>query len=319
MKKAVRAMEPQNLTIHTSDGKALPVRRWLPEREPVGMVLIVHGMGEHGGRYGPFAEALAAAGYAAYAPDLRGHGTAVEDGERIVHFADREGWKQVLDDIGRAAAHLRDAHPAVPLFFVGHSMGSLLTRSFIQQPDSGAELHGAVLSATQGDPGFMARIGRLLAVLETKRLGPRRRTTLLRKLLFGGFNRPFRPNRTPFDWLNRDESEVDRYIADPLVAKGYSAAFFRDLIEGVIDLNRPDRMALTPRDLPLLFVSGGRDPLGGFAKGVQQTADRYRALGLTDVTVKIYEGARHEIFHELDKQQVYRDIIDWMNLRLERR
>jgi len=312
-------LEPEVFEISATDGKALHTRRWLPENEPGIVVLIVHGMGEHGGRYGPFAAELAAAGFAVYAPDLRGHGLTDQSEERIVHFADQRGWHQVLDDIGCAVRHLRSSHPEASLFLVGHSMGSLLTRSYIQRPARGAErIDGAILSATQGDPGLLAQAGRLLAALETARLGPRGASRLLRKLLFGNFNRVFRPNRTPFDWLNRDRSEVDRYIADPLIAKAYTAAFFRDLIGGVIELNRPSNMARTPRDMPLLFVSGERDPLGGFARGVRKTAERYRALGLTDVTVRIYEGARHEIFHEYCKGQVYSDIIGWLKERAEK-
>lgn len=302
------------MTISASDDLALYTRRWLPQREPAGAVLIVHGMGEHGGRYGPFAEALAAAGFAVYAPDLRGHGLTAGSGERIVHFADERGWELVLNDIQTIVRHLRATHPASPLFLIGHSMGSLLVRRYIQQ--DGAALQGAVLSATQGDPGFMARIGRLMALAEIRRIGPRIPSKLLRKLLFGNFNRAFRPNRTPFDWLNRDEREVDRYMADPLIARGYTAAFFRDLIEGVIELNRSSNFARTPRTLPLLFVSGGADPLGDFAKGIADTAERYRAIGCTDVAVRVYDEARHEIFHEFGKDQVYRDIIDWMTARL---
>ena len=182
------------MTISASDDLALYTRRWLPQREPAGAVLIVHGMGEHGGRYGPFAEALAAAGFAVYAPDLRGHGLTAGSGERIVHFADERGWELVLNDIQTIVRHLRATHPASPLFLIGHSMGSLLVRRYIQQ--DGAALQGAVLSATQGDPGLWPdRPAYGVGGDQANRSS--NPSKLLRKLLFGNFNRAFRPNRTP--------------------------------------------------------------------------------------------------------------------------
>jgi alpha-beta hydrolase superfamily lysophospholipase len=297
-----------------SDGTSLHVYRWLPDNPAEGVILAVHGMGEHGGRYERFAERMNEAGLAVCAHDQRGHGQTAGSPDEMGHIADENGWELLVDDIRELAEAIRRDHPDRPMFLLGHSMGSLLARRYIQR--FGEDLSGVILIATGGDPGLPGKVGLQIALRGIKQHGARVPSKLLQNVLFGKFNRRFHPRRTGFDWLNRDEQEVDNYIRDPWVARSYSFAFFRDLIGGTIALHQPHSFNATPRDLPILLLSGEQDPLGGFAKDVIRIRNRYQAIGCTDVTMKLYPGARHELLHELNREEVYADILEWIKKRM---
>jgi alpha-beta hydrolase superfamily lysophospholipase len=301
--------------LETADGARLAVHRWDGKPAPVAVLAVVHGMGEYGERYAPFARFMADRGVTVYAPDLRGHGrTAESDGAVPGHFADKDGWSLIVGDIGRLIAFIRSEHPGLPVFLFGHSMGSLLSRAFMHR--SGCRLAGAIHSAASKPQGALARLGLLLANLEIRRTGPRGYSALLAKLLTGNFNRRISPVRTPFDWLSRDGSEVDNYIADGRIIKSFTAAFYRDMIAGALLAGRKACMAGTPKQLPLLFVSGGQDPLGGYGRGIRKTVRAYGKAGMRDVTLIVYPDARHELFQELERDKTMEDIWRWMSSRI---
>lgn len=296
------------------DQTKIHVHRWAPANQPTFALVIAHGMGEHGGRYADFARWMNDRGAAVYAPDHRGHGLSVASSGQRGHIDDSEGWELLVEDLYAVSQEIRASHPGLPLFLLGHSMGSLLARRYVQRfPDA---VDGLILSATGGDPGLPGKLGLWIARREIRRRGVGTPSPLLKQLLFGGFNRRFRPRRTGFEWLNRDEHEVDLYIQDPLIATSYSAGFFRDLIGGTLALHHPANLAATPRDLPILLLSGAEDPLGGFTRDVIRTYERYKAIGCTDVTMKLYPGARHEILLELNREEVYGDIASWIDKRM---
>lgn len=303
----------QPFDLSMSDGIKIHVHRWMPEANPACVLLVSHGMGEHGGRYARFAEKMNEAGIAVYAPDQRGHGRTAGSRGRLGHIADHDGWERLVTDLDELSAAIRGFHPDKPLFLLGHSMGSLLARRYIQRYNS--PLNGVILIATGGDPGLAGRLGLWIARSQIRLRGLRKPSPLLKRLLFGGFNRRFRPRRTGFEWLNRDEREVDRYLQDPWVAASYSAAFFRDLIGGTLALHHPRNWMATPRDLPMLFLSGERDPLGKFGKDTIRVCDRYKTMGCRDVTIKLYPDARHELLHERNREEVFADIAEWIRNR----
>ncbi len=300
-----------------SDEHRLKVNCWLPaEREATGVVLIVHGVGEYSARYAPLGTALAGRGLAVYGPDLRGHGgTAADNDAPFGHLADRDGWERTVEDLHELVLHLKRSYPELPLYVFGHSMGSLLSRRLIQK--HGALLDGVIHSAASAPMGMLASIGLLLAKLEIRLIGGRSMSKRMGFLLFGGFNRAFRPNRTPHDWISSVDAEVDRYMADTHILKFFSAALYRDMIGGVIALNRAANMKGTPTELPQLFISGMRDPLGDFGAGVERTAALYRNLGCGDITVKLYADARHELLQEYCREQVIEDIYAWLSRLLK--
>lgn len=306
-------MRSTSFTYTARDGKELSATSWLPERRPLGIVQIVHGLGEHRGRYERLARALCAAGFAVYAEDHRGHGETAGSVEALGFFADSGGWDLVVDDLRRLSERARSENPGVALFLLGHSMGSFLARSYIAL--HGRDLSGVVLSGTSGDPGLLGAVGRRLAAREVKKLGPRVKSPLLNRIAFGGYNRRFRPHRTQFDWLSRDGAVVDAYVADPFCGAVPTTSFFADLLEGLRRISDRESFRKTPPELPVYLFSGRLDPVGAYGRGVRQVARRYRRAGVRDVSLRLYDDCRHECLNELNRDEVTAELIAWLSAR----
>lgn len=309
-------MKTETFSFGAEDGTSIFTYFWQPDTDaaPSAVVQIAHGMAEHAGRYARFAEALTGAGFAVYANDHRGHGRTAADPSEIGYFGDTNGWYLVIKDMARLTDRIRERHPGIPVMIFGHSMGSFLTRAYLSRYGEG--LAGVVLSGTGGNPGFLGAIGRWIAAYECLRKGRRTPSPLMTALSFGDFNKPFKPSRTDFDWLSRDPAEVDKYVADPLCGGVFSAGFYADLLGGLKDLYRSAAIAAIPRDLPILFISGERDPVGKDTKGVQAVARSYTAAGIEDVTVRFYEDARHELLNETNRDDVTAEVLNWMREHL---
>jgi alpha-beta hydrolase superfamily lysophospholipase len=310
-------MQTSTFRLAVDDGAELFVYRWEPEAAPPkAVVQIVHGMVEHAGRYVRLAELLTAAGYAVYAADQRGHGqTALTLGD-LGYFADRDGWRRILDDQHGVNRRIAADHPGLPIFLFGHSMGSFLAQHYLFT--YGDSIAGAVLSSTNAGAAVKARVGQAIAKLERLRLGPRGKSPLLQRA-FSGFNRGFAPTRTEFDWLSRDASEVDKYVADPLCGFDFSVQGWIDLLDGLVEISRHENIGRVPRSLPLYLFSGERDPVGEETRGVLRLIDTYRRTGLTDLTQRFYPGGRHEMLNEENRAEVQRDLVAWLDAALARR
>ena len=306
-------MDTGSLTVTAADGTPLHVFRWLPDAgvAPKAVVQIAHGMAEHAARYARFAGVLTDAGYAVYAQDHRGHGQTAGDLSRAGFFADRDGWFTVVDDMYAVTHTIRDEQPGLPVFLFGHSMGSMLARTYAIR--HGGELAGLVLSGTGGDPGMLGKVGQVVALVEAKLRGKTTPSPMLDKMSFGTFNKPFEPARTKFDWLSRDPAEVDAYIADPWCGFVCTAGFFQDLLSGIAFINADSQAARIPQGLPIYLFSGAEDPVGDKTKGVQQVVDQLRRVGVKDVVVRFYDGARHEILNEINRDEVMADVVDWLD------
>jgi len=306
-------VQSDNFRLGTQDGTEVFVYRWFPE-DGAGLKAVVqisHGMAEHAGRYGDFAAALVEAGYAVYANDHRGHGKAAGSLEKVGYLADDNGWNLLVDDMHRLTCSIKERHPDVPVFLLGHSMGSILSRNYIFL--HAKDVSGVILSGTGGDPGLLGKIGLLIAKWEIRRKGKRAQSPLLAKLSFGNFNNAFKPNRTDFDWLSRDNAQVDRYVEDPFCGGVFTAGFFYDLLTGLAGANKSDNIKGIPPDLPIYLLSGEKDPVGKDKKGVLQVYNAYKNAGLEDVKCQFYKDGRHEMLNETNREEVYKDIIDWLD------
>lgn len=288
-------------------GREIFVRRWAPHGTPRAAIQIAHGLAEHSARYGRLAEALTGRGYIVYASDHRGHGPACPAGD-LGYFADADGWRACLDDLDAVARRIEADLPGLPRVFLGHSMGSFLGQTYIAE--HGGELAAAVLSGTNGPPPAILPIGKAIATFERWRLGPRGRSPLVQQLLFGELNKPFKPARTPFDWLSRDEKEVDAYVADPLCGFPVTTQLALDLVGALQRLASPETAARIPKSLPLYIFSGARDPVGAKLQGL---IDVYRQAGLQKLSVKVYPDARHETLNETNRDEVTADLITWLD------
>lgn len=305
-------MRSEELWLDTPDGTRIFVYHWSPDGDgpPRGSVQVSHGMAEHAGRYARVAERLTAAGFAVWADDHRGYGRTAGAAENLGHVADRGGWELLLSDLALLDEHVRSRLPGVPRCLLGHSMGSFLAQDDLARRPGAFD--AAVLSGTSVGGGLLTAVGRLVARLERLRLGRRGRSRLLTAMSFGAWNRVFAPNRTDFDWLSRDSSEVDAYVDDPRCGFMVSTQMWIDLLDAVARLGRSEVFERVPKDLPLLVLAGERDPVGGFTKGVTRLLDRYRRVGLNDVSHRFYEGARHEVFNETNRDQVLDDLVGWL-------
>jgi len=283
---------------------------WLPDTEVRAVLHVAHGLGEHGARYARAAEPLVARGCAVYANDCRGHGETLSADEDTGFFAESDGWNVVLSDLHECVQYEQKAHPGVPFVLWGHSMGSLLAQEYLYT--WGDALDAAVLSGASGAPTLIAKLGRYVARFERWRLGPRGRSSILESLSFGDFNKHFRPNRTGFDWLSRDEAEVDKYIADPWCGFPGTTQLWVDLLDAIPVLTSPANQAKIRKDLPIYLFSGSQDPVGGMGTSVRALVASYEAVGLTRVTLKLYEGGRHEMINETNREEVLADLVGWL-------
>jgi alpha-beta hydrolase superfamily lysophospholipase len=307
-------MKSKTFTMKGKDGAKIFVYSWLPDSKPVAAVQISHGMAEHAARYERFAGALTEAGFAVYAPDQRGHGRTAGSLEAVGWIAEKDGWDLAVDDLHRLTEHIKNEHPGVPVFLFGHSMGSFLSRNYIAR--WGNEVKGAVFSGTGGNPGLLGKVGILVARLEKKLKGGKARSPLLTSMSFGAFNKPFKPNRTDFDWLSRDNAEVDKYVADPYCGGVFSGGFWVDFLKGLDSLYRPGYLDKIPRNLPIFLFSGEKDPVGNNGKGVTEVYDSYRKAGIKDVSMKLYPDGRHEMLNETNRKEVFKDVIGWLKKHL---
>jgi alpha-beta hydrolase superfamily lysophospholipase len=305
-------MISESFTLKTSDHTDIFVYKWRPEN-PKALVQIAHGMAEHAGRYAGFAERLVNAGYAVYANDHRGHGKTAGTLDNIGYFADSDGWDRVVQDLRELTETIKKEYPGLPVFLLGHSMGSFLFRNYIFSDCS--HINGVILSGTGNNPKVLITVARFLAGREVKKQGARGKTKLMHNLTFGAFNKPFKPNRTDFDWLNRDNAEVDKYIEDPFCGEVFTAGFYRDFMAGLQQIGNVNNIKKIRKDLPVFLFAGDKDPVGAKGKGVKQVYESFRKAGLKDVTCRLYEDGRHEMLNETNREEVYKDIIAWMDER----
>lgn len=297
------------------DGKRIVVYEWTPDSDapPRAVVHIVHGMSEHAARYARVAEALTSSGFVVLAHDQRGHGkTASED--ELGFLGARDGWGRALADIRGLMAHSRQRFSGIRQAIIGHSMGSFMTQRIMV--DEGPNLSAVVLSATNGPPNALARAGVLVARAERARLGDRGKSRLLQGLSFDGFNRAFRPNRTAFDWLSRDDAEVDKYVADDRCGFSATASLWVQLLEALPGLLVPDVVAQIPKTLPVYVLAGAEDPVHDKTRNLKGLLDAYAKAGLKDVTYRAWPGARHEVFNETNRSQVITEMNDWLGQKL---
>ncbi|WP_344941987.1 lysophospholipase [Terrabacter ginsenosidimutans] len=305
-------MQSSTFMLTTPDGTEVFVNRWLPDSgASKAVVQIAHGLAEHSSRYARFAQRLTDHGYAVYGSDHRGHGkTSSARGS----FAEHDGWKTVIDDLHAVTDRAREEQPGLPVFLLGHSMGSFISRGYAAQ--YGSELAGLVLSGTAGGAGAIGRVGIFLASTQARLRGHSHTSGLMNSLTFGPYNKAFKPTRTDFDWLSRDPVEVDKYVNDPDCGFVFSAGGFADLLRGLESVNTDAVAARVPKDLPVHLASGDKDPVGANGKGVRQVADQLRRLGVRDVTMTLWPDARHEILNETNRDEVEIEILNWLDAHL---
>lgn len=309
-------IEKSNFSFSGNDNMPIHCLSWIPETEHIkGVIVIVHGMAEYASRYEEFARFLAQNQYAVYAHDQRGHGFTLQN-SKVGFFAKKDGWELVLSDLHQLIKITKEKHPDKPTLLFGHSMGSLLARTYAI--DYGKYIQALILSGTATDPGFSSSVGLMLAKTLSFLVKAHSSSYLLTLLTFAGANKTYKNRRTKFDFISRDRDVVNKYKDDPLCGFYCSNSFFVDMLTGLKYIHRNENVCKIPSSLPILMISGDDDPVGDYGKGVEKVYQQLKANGCEEVTLKLYPGARHELVHETNRQEVFEDVIQWIStIKLE--
>mgnify|MGYP000002755304 FL=1 len=281
---------------------------------PRAWVHIMHGMAEHSARYAELAAYLNQQGFHVTADDHRGHGKTAEANGNLYHFADSDGWNQMVDDQLQLIEHIGSDN-TLPLIILGHSMGSFLAMHTCQRyaEKLTSRLQGLVLSGSNYAPPWFCSTASQIARVERARLGGQSVSKLLETMSFGAFNNAFKPVRTEKDWISSDPDTVDRYIADPYCGGAISTQSWYDFLRGLAELSAPAAMATISKQLPIYIFSGALDPVGGAGKGVKKLESMLKRGGVSQVSCRLYHGGHHEMLNETNKTEVYGDLLNWLN------
>ena len=307
-------LQASTFTFTDQDGVAIFVYKWVPDEAPKAAVQISHGLGEHAGRYEWVAQQLTDAGYIVYADDHRGHGKTAGTVEKL-GLLGPGGWDGTVKEIKMLTDIIKKENLGLPVFLIGHSWGSYLAQDYISQ--FGSEIKGVILSGTNGKPSFILRTFAPFTISrEIKKIGADARSPTLDKLTFGAYNKPYEPAPTKFEWLSRDHAVVEKYVNDPFCGFISQAGTASELAKGVVKIAKHEEQVKIPKGLPIYIMSGSEDPSNNRSKGARRLYKTYVSLKIKDVSIKVYEGARHEIFNETNKEEVMKDAITWLDQHL---
>ena len=283
---------------------------WIPEGEVKGVLQICHGMVEYINRYHDFAEYMCERGYYVTGHDHLGHGQSIRNEEDYGYFEEKKGNQFVIGDIQKLREMTIEKYPDVPYYMLGHSMGSFLLRQYLTMYGKG--LSGAIIMGTGYKGSAVLNMGQLVCRVIAAFKGWRYRSRFVDKLSFGSYNKRFEPGETSKDWITSDKDHRQKYVNDPLCSFMFTLGGYYQMFEGMKVLTRRESMERIPKDLPVLFVAGADDPVGAFGKGVEKVYKKYKTAGMQQVSMHLYEGDRHEILNETDREQVYEDLYQWI-------
>lgn len=311
-------VERTTLTYPSADGKhQVHAYVWEPielvalTKPPRGIVQLVHGMAEHIGRYDHFAQFLDSQGFVVCANDHIGHGKTARSEEELGHMPVEGGKEILLADVHELRKRLFLQYPAsTPYFLFGHSMGSFIVRAYLAR--HGAGLSGAILCGTGNQPLALSMAGNFLAKRIANVQGERTRSTSLHNMGAGAFAKKIKNAVTDVDWISTDPAVVKQYLEDKLCGFMFSVGGYATLTSLTAEVVKLSCAQGVPKDLPVLFVAGEEDPVGECGKGVRAAAQLFQKAGVKEVELKLYPGMRHEILNEKGKEEVYSDILSWI-------
>lgn len=299
----------EKLHFSNPSGQRVYYLRW-PVAAPGAAVVIAHGMVEHPARYDDLARYLNESGIAVYGIYHIGHGP---DAATLNHMGEGD-FDRCVDNLHQLV-QLAAAETGAKVILLGHSMGSFLSQLYVTKYQ---DLAGLILSgSTKAAP--IAKIGAVLASILTALAKDKTRPSpFMNSMAFGSYNKAFPNPRTDFDWLSRDEAQVDRYVRDPYCGGICSISFYKNLTCGMARMGKPALIRNVPKDLPVYIQGGSMDPVSDMGKGLYALREQYVKLGLARVELDVYEGARHEIFNEINREEVFRNTLSFIHSLLEK-
>lgn len=287
--------------------------KWMPDTDPVGIVILVHGMAEHLDRYVPFASYLCDRGFIVAGNEHLGHGKSVGNNPKG-YFCRRDPATVVVRDVHRLKKLVQKDYVSLPVFVFGHSMGSMIARNYITRYGSG--INGIIISGTVMMPkpviGALGLVAGVLKLLQ----GSKHPSKFLDSLAFGTYCKRIENPKTSFDWLTKDDEIVKKFIDDPDCGFTFTINGFETLKETCARLHKVKLLEQIPKELPVLFIYGSEDPCGDYGTAVEGVYKQYVDLGIKDVSRIRYDGDRHELLNEFDKDVVMENVYDWIRERL---
>lgn len=299
----------------SSTGKnKIHARVCMPDCKPKAMIQIAHGIAEYIERYDDFMSFLAAQGYMVVGNDHLGHGKSFVNENDMGYVADKDGWWHIVDDVEILRQAMKTNYPELQQIIFGHSMGSFVARThLIRYPGA---FDAAILSGTGNQGKALVKGGLTVGGLVKTFKGGHHYSNLLNNLAFGSYNKIYENPRTDYDWLSSNEENVDKFIADPLCGFVPSAGLFRDMMVGVDYITSKSNLSRMKKDTPVYFMSGTKDPVGECGKGVMKAYKNFKKAGMKDVEIRLYIDGRHEMLNEVNKDEVYVDILKWIKKKI---
>ncbi len=285
---------------------------WIPEGEVKGIYQMCHGMVEHIERYDKFAKFLAENGYYVVGHDHLGHGKSVVNQECKGFFHIERGNECLIEDIHQLRRMTEEKYPGLPYFIMGHSMGSFLVRQYIGKYGEG--LAGAVVMGTGDQPEMILHAGKFLCKTLALFKGWKHRSKLVNDMSIGSYAKVFANLTDGTSWLCKDPEIVKAYADDPMCGFIFTISAYYHMYDGMLRMKQQEAAGKVPKNLPVFFVAGADDPVGGAGKLVENVYKQYVDCGMKNVRIKLYEKDRHEILNELDKEVVYEDILNFLSL-----
>lgn len=309
-------METKSFFVTMRDGTEISVNRWIPEGEVKGIIHLSHGLAEHSLRYDRLGSILAENGFVFEAHDHRGHGKtaqkAVEKENGAFGFlSETDGFTKVVDDLHELILKLKEEYPGKKTFLIAHSFGSFVGQSYIE--NYGDTLDGCILSGTAGPRKTLVSSGKIIANIVQLLCGKKHVSKLLNQLSFGSYNKKVPNQKTEFDWLSANETNVNMYMNDKWCGFIPTAGFFADMLSGLSRIHKAKNIKQIPLALPIFLIVGKDDPVGNYSKTVEKLSQIYKKIGIKDVELKIYEGDRHELYNDNHKETVESDTVSWLN------
>ena len=305
--------KPQRIELEAKNGYTLYGLAWHTENS-IANVIIMEGMEEHSSRYDNFAQYLNKEGFNVYCIDCFGQGENVRQDMSNVGIWPKSGFRKQVQVVDSLVEKLRIS--CRPTFIFSHSMGSFMCQDYIQRY---TEHVSKVVLCGSGAKNPAVPIGYQLAKIIVNKKNRDKKAGFLNKLMFGNFNRKIKNPRTPFDWLCYNQENVDKYIADPLCGFGPTNGFCLEFVKGMARLHKKKFLKKIRKDLDIFIISGSEDPVTNYAKDVEKLHKMYNKLGIANVSTKVYEGMRHEILNEDDREKVYADIVEFFKKDLEKK
>lgn len=301
-------MEQTFFELKQTDAHIIKVKKYTSASQKKGNLLLLHGMAEHYERYHEFALEISANGYDVYLYSHRGHGTHLPI-DALGYFGSSDGYKLVVKDAITVLTHIKNQSKNLPLFLMGHSMGSLIVRNVIQQYK---DLDGIIICGTANPSPLITKFGLAVSALTGYKRNPKKKSPLMNRLMFGSPQYKKLRKRTPDDWLCTDTKVVDQYRKDDYCGFICTKSFYHDLLMLTKCATTPKLMKQTNTDTPIFIISGDHDPVGGSGKDVMKLVSFYKLNGY-NASFQLYQGFRHEILNEPCKDEVTQDVLNFLN------